>query len=788
VKELSVANVSILVFIMLLSLGAQATPPVLLEASIGKYNLGLNADVLEDINGELTIEQVSNSRYDDQWAASQKIVPNFTFSDSAYWLRVTFTSELTASAVYWFEVAFALQDYLDYYVINEGEITHITQTGDRLPFDSRPYEYRNFLFDFPISPGETKQVYLRLQSHDGIHEPSPIILWDKQSFTFASSAESLGLGLYFGIMVVMVVYNLFIFLMVRDRAYIYYVLYISGFMFWLATYYGYSFQYLWPDSPDWGNQAIPLTSGFWFVFMIHFVSSFLETKRVAPWFERPKQALIVLVLFFMIFSFTGAYASLVSITIVFGISSSIVCLIVGYLCLRAGLRQAKFFLLAWTTLLVSLTVFSLKIAGFLPSIFVVEKSVQIGSVLEVMLLSLGLADRINVLKSEKILAQEESIRASESSLKLKNDLLTSVSHELRTPMNAILGGLQVAQTHPLERLKPPFDIVQDGASEMMCLVNDILTHTEIQSQSLHIESTNTAMLPLLQIIRRRYQKLCKEKNMSLCWQVDQDLPEWLLVDERKLQIIFSKLLDNAVKFTDQGNIHFSLSCNREESPWRLILLVEDNGIGIEKTKQQHIFDAFTQSEGGFQRGFSGLGIGLAICCSLTEAIGGKLTLRSKVGLGSSFRVELPVLAGKQPEEPEEKSLASAALPILIVEDNAVNQRIMIKMLQKLGYRTLISNNGSEALETLKKNEVSVVLMDLQMPIMDGFCCAERIRARTDDICGVPIIAVTANLMDADKAHCVKSGMNDFLEKPVKLTNLQSSLSQYVESPSSKSSS
>ncbi len=764
----------------MLSVVSHATSPVSLEPGGDQYELGLHADILEDHQGDLTIEQVSSSSYADRWIRSQQAVPNFNFSDSAYWLRITFTSELEMSKTYWFEVAFALQDYLDYYILQDGVITNVTKTGDRLPFDSRPFKYRNFLFDFPISPEETKHIYLRLQSHDGMHEPSPIVLWDKQAFTFSSNAESLGLGLYFGIMMVMVIYNLFIFFVVRDRTYIYYVLYISGFMAWLATYHGYSFQYMWPDSPNWGNQAIPLTSAIWFICMIHFVSSFLETKRTAPWFEKLKQVLLVLVLIFVISIFSGAYTSLVIIIVSFGITSSVVCLIVAYIGFKAGLRQAKFLVLAWTTFLVSLTVFSLKIVGLLPAIVVVEKSVQIGSVLEVMLLSLGLADRINVLKSEKIQAQEASLRASESSLKLKNDFLTSVSHELRTPMNAIMGGLQVAQTHPQERLKPPFDSVQDGASEMMRLVNDILTHTEIQSQSLRIESTNTAMLPLLEHLRQRYQGLCDKKQLTLHWQVDKDLPEWLLIDERKLQIIFSKLLDNAVKFTAHGHISYTLSCNREKSPWRLICRVEDSGVGIDKDKQHYIFDAFIQSEGGFQRDFGGLGIGLAICRSLTEAVGGELTLESTVGQGSTFGLEIPVAAGKKPEEGVAKALASATLPILIVEDNLVNQKIMIKILEKLGYRSLIANNGKEALETLQENVVSVILMDLQMPVMDGFKCTEKIRLCQDNIKNIPVIAVTANLMDADKSRCIESGMNEFLEKPVKLEILRSCLSQYIE--------
>lgn len=769
------------ILIMLFIFGAShAVSEVRLNSAISQHELGLYADILKDPSGTLTIEQVSSADYQKHWVRSEQAVPNFSFSDNTYWLRIAFTSELEFSKTYWFELAFALQDYIDYYIFKEGAVEYAAKTGDRLPFDSRPFEYRNFLFDFPIAPNETKTIYLRLGSHDGIHEPSPIILWDKEAFTFASNINSLGLGLYFGIMIVMVIYNLFIYFVVKDVTYIYYVLYISGFMSWLATYYGYCFQYFWPNNPDWGNQVILLTSAAWFICMIHFVSSFLDTKRTAPWFENLKKLLIVFVSIFVILSFSGLYRSLIIVIVSFGISSSIICLAVAYISYRKGLRQAKYFLLAWTTFLVSLTVFSLKIVDILPSIVVVEKSIQIGSVLEVMLLSLGLADRINVLKREKIQAQEESIRASESSLKLKNDFLTSVSHELRTPMNAIMGGLQVAQSHQQERLKPPFDSVQDGASEMMRLVNDILTHTEIQSQNLRIESRSTDMLSFLEFLKQRYQYLCDKKQLELHWNVDNDFPKWLMIDERKLQIIFSKLLDNAVKFTAKGEIKYTVSCNQETVPWGLTCIIEDSGVGIDREKQAHIFDAFTQSDAGFQRGFGGLGIGLAICQSLTKAVGGELSLESVVGKGCSFKVDIPVVIGEKPEYVEPRARALSELPILIVEDNLVNQKIMVKMLEKLGYCSLIANNGIEGLEVIQQKEVSVILMDLQMPLMDGFCCAQEIRKNKS--LDIPIIAVTANLMDADKARCIDSGMNDFLEKPVKLNVLRSSLLQYVEEP------
>ena len=435
-----------IILLLIISSVSEAAPTVHLEPGVGQYELGLYADILEDQPGTLTIDQVMSPAYANQWVQSQQAKPNFAFSDSAYWMRITLTSEMQISKTWWFEVAFALQDYIDYYVLHEGKIVSLIHTGDRTPFNSRQVDYRNFIFEIDIGPGETREIYVRFQSHDGVHEPCPVILWDQKAFALANGTRNLGMGLYFGIMLAMAIYNLFIFVVVRDRAYAYYVIYIIGFFFWLTTYFGYSFQYLWPNSPNWGNQMIIVSSSFWAIFMIQFIRSFLDTKRLVPWFEMLAKVAIGGLLFNIILQLYGQLCYWNPNTRrPWNSHVHSYYYQPGFICFRAGYRPARYFLLAWTTLLLSLVIFVLKIAGILPATFIFEKSIQIGSAIEVILLSLGLADRINILKNGKILAQRDAILAFESSLKLKNDFITSISHELRTPMNAIIGGLEVAQ-------------------------------------------------------------------------------------------------------------------------------------------------------------------------------------------------------------------------------------------------------------------------------------------------------------------------------------------------------
>lgn len=379
-----------------------------------------------------------------------------------------------------------------------------------------------------------------------------------------------------------------------------------------------------------------------------------------------------------------------------------------------------------------------------------------------------------------MMAQKEAIKAFESNLKLKNDFLTAISHELRTPMNAIFGGLQVMSQNSTNSGSSPLDIIHAGASEMMHLVDDILIHTEIQSGRFSITPNNIQTKDFFSSILNKCQLLCDRKDLALEWRADQRIPDWILTDEDKLTTIFDKLLDNAIKFTASGSISCTIEFDDSTLPPNLTFSISDTGIGIEESQQETIFEAFTQSESGFQRRFGGLGVGLSICRKLIEIQGGTIQLKSTSEEGSCFTASIPVEIGYKPYTEETLKRTSPLLPILIVEDNLVNQKIMKKFLEKSGYQSLIANHGKEALDILEKDEVSLILMDLQMPVMDGFSCTKHIRNHNLKISEIPIIAVTANLMDADIGRCKDFGMNGFIQKPVKIDKLLNYLHKYIE--------
>ena len=766
-----------LVFFALASLHAVADT-VEVDALKKRYDLGLFADYLEDVDGKLSINAILNNQHTGEWQQSDSLTPNFAFSKSVYWLRINFHSQLPEEKSFLFELAFPLQDYIDYFLVENGNIIAQHSTGDRRAFDTRPIDYRNYLFDLELPAGAERQVYLRLDTADGLHEPTPLILWDTQEFALQHGVRSLGLGLYFGIMVVMGLYNLFVYVSIRDKNYLYYVSYILVFSFWLFTYYGFSYQYLWPNSPGLANQAIVVSTSIWNICMAIFVASFLNAREQIPWFNRVINLYIGSLLLIISISFNYHYSLGIMMVIALGIPTALSGIVAGLQSWRAGYEPARFFLLAWSVLLISLVIFCFKIAGLLPTIWAIERSVQIGSAIEVVLLSLGLADRINTLRKEKIAAQNAAIESFESSMKLKNDFITSISHELRTPMNAILGGVEICKTHSRE-LGEPLNIIRSGASDMMRLVDDILVHTELQSGQLNVNKQSVEVKKSLQRLQDYYGKLCHEKGLGFQCELDPKVSDWIVVDPNKLTIILTKLLNNAVKFTAEGEITLSVAI--DDTPDRqLVCTVSDTGPGISGKDQQVIFDPFVQLEGGFTRRHDGMGIGLSICRRLTELLDGTLTLESTVGKGSRFILRLPFEKGEPPHTESAQQLAHSRLPVLVVEDNQVNQKVIVKMLEKLGLESRIANNGLEALELLHKERFLLILMDLQMPVMDGFTSTERIRSSESAYQHIPIIAVTANVMDQDRERCFMLGMDDFLAKPLKLDVLRHALSRYVQ--------
>ena len=366
-----------------------------------------------------------------------------------------------------------------------------------------------------------------------------------------------------------------------------------------------------------------------------------------------------------------------------------------------------------------------------------------------------------------------AIDKAEEASRLKGEFLANMSHEIRTPMNGILGFTQLCLSTGLtEDQRDYLDTVERSAESLMQLLNDILDVSKIEAGKVELDRAPFSMRDCVESSTRTMFAAAQQKGLALTWDVDPRIPDTLVGDESRIRQVLLNLLGNAIKFTDEGSV--SVTVGMEPAPDSSLVAhfaVRDTGPGIPADKRKIIFEPFRQADGSTTRRYGGTGLGLAISGGLVDIMGGRIWVESDLGRGSIFHFTAPFTLGA-PVMPKRKpapatSLECAPLAVLVAEDNVVSQRLVTALLKERGHSVTLAGNGCEVLDLVEQRDFDLILMDIQMPEMDGLQATAEIRYREGHKgTHIPIVAMTAHAMAGDRERCLDAGMDGYIAKPI----------------------
>jgi hypothetical protein len=383
-------------------------------------------------------------------------------------------------------------------------------------------------------------------------------------------------------------------------------------------------------------------------------------------------------------------------------------------------------------------------------------------------------------------------KEAEAATAAKSVFLATMSHEVRTPLNGILGIITLIKDTKLDALQTDYlDTIKYSGETLLTILNDILDFSKMEAGKFDLEDIGFNLDRLLASVVTLMKSRGQEKGLRLDYKIDADVPAYITSDPTRIRQVLLNLIGNAIKFTDNGFVHVQVSCtNKDEANLTVRFEVSDSGIGIPEAAQKNLFQEFAQADTSTSRKYGGTGLGLAICMKIVKLMRGDIGVLSQAGKGSTFWFEIMAKTSDTAEvegfdagdhATSDQIPDFRPLSVLVAEDNKINQKVITGLLARAGHTVTIAENGEEALSSLTKSGASfdLILMDMQMPVMDGLSAAAKIRVLEDKVRDIPIIALTANNIKGDEQRCLAAGMNGYVSKPIDSAALYHAISELV---------
>lgn len=700
------------------------------------------------------------------------------FTQNNFWTLTEIKNPTNRSLVYYLETARPITDLVELYLIDvvSGSISKQV-SGDKIPYSQRSFDNRKTIFKLEIGPQSSLKLFLHLQS-DGEVIKVPVKLYSSENFIKQISKEQLIFGIFYGILSIVSIIYFFFFFALREKIFLYYSLYVIFVGLLQFSLDGFFFQFITPYAGWFSNHAVLFIAIIAVFLSGKYSELFLNIKANSKkiyFLFNTAYGLLLLLLFCVVFIPSILLFSYVLVNVLTLLFLILIVYSIVYLYYKRK-PVDSYFSVGILFLILGFGIFILYNFGLIPVTFFTQNSSKLGTGLEVIFLSLSMANLIRNLKNEKNELNRLALARSEEMNELKSYFLSNISHELRTPLNAILNLTDsIFNKTNNKKIKKNCDIIKDSSQSLLSSVNDILDFSKIEKGELRLEEAPFNPIKIIKSIKNNVRNNAENKGLEFQFSKSNTIPDSLIGDPSRFAQVVNNVLNNAVKFTSKGFVKFDVDCEiKPDNRVSLILKVSDTGIGISKDKLSSIFDSFSQNGINNKRKFGGLGLGLYIVKTLVDMQNGTIKMDSKVNEGTTCIITIEFDVPPQQEievvVPEPSIYDLKGKSILVVEDNSINQMV-IKMITKKWLNTTVvfANNGQEGLDALKTNKFDIILMDLQMPVMDGYEATIAIRngEAGEQNRTIPIIAVTADVMETTKERVKEIGMNHYISKPIK---------------------